>query len=250
MNLNLEGKIALVTGSSSGIGKSIASSLYEEGCKVVLNGRHNATLKIAAKQLEGSYFVADVTNPKECRDLVNYVIKKYGKLDILICNVGNGKSVPPGMETDSEWKKMLDLNFFSATNIIYAAMDSLKKTRGVIVCMSSIAGMESIGAPIAYSIAKAALNSYVKRISKSLAKNDIRVNSVSPGNIFFKGSMWEKKIKDNKSKVNKMIKQEVALGRFGTPEEVSNLVIFLASPKSSFITGSNFVIDGGQLKSG
>jgi 3-oxoacyl-[acyl-carrier protein] reductase len=250
MNLNLEGKVALVTGSSRGIGKSIATTLYEEGCKVVLNGRHKDILKITAKPLGGNYFVADVTNPKECGDLVDYIIKKYGKLDILICNVGSGKSVPHGMETNLEWKKMLDLNFFSATNIIYAAMDSLKKTRGVIVCISSIAGMENTDAPIAYSIAKTALNSYVKRISKSLAKNSIRINSVSPGNIFFKGSVWEKKIKDDKSKVNKMLRSEVALGRFGTPEEVSNLVIFLASSKSSFVTGSNFVIDGGQLKSG
>lgn len=249
MDLNLEGKIALVTGSSRGIGKSIAIALFDEGCKVVLNGRHEASLKIASKSLGESYFVADVTKPNECNDLINYTIKKYGKLDILICNVGNGESVPIGMETDLEWKKMLDLNFFSAINIINATMDSLKKTRGVIVCISSIVGMETLDAPLTYSIAKASLNSYVKRISKSLAKNNIRINSVSPGNIFFKGSVWERKIKKNKLKVNKMLRQEVALRRFGTPEEVSDLVIFLASPKSSFITGSNFVIDGGQLKS-
>lgn len=249
MNLNLEGKIALVTGSSRGIGKSIATSLYEEGCKVVLNGRHNVALKIAAKPLGGSYFVADVTNPKECMNLVNYVIKKHGKLDILICNVGSGKSVPPGMETDSEWKKMLDLNFFSAINIINAAKYSLKKSKGTIVCISSIAGLETTGAPITYSVSKTALISYVKRISKSFAKEGIRINCVSPGNIFFKGSTWEEKLRKNKNKIEKMLKNKVALNRFGTPEEVSDLVVFLVSSKSSFITGSNFIIDGGQLNS-
>ena len=249
MNLNLEGKIALVTGSSRGIGKSIAFLLYEEGCKVVLNGRHSASLKIATKSLEGSYFVADVTNPKECMNLVNYVIKKHGKLDILICNVGSGKSVPPGMEKNLEWEKMLDLNFFSAINIINAAKDSLKKSKGTVICISSIAGLETTGAPITYSVSKTALISYVKKISKPFAKEGIRINCVSPGNIFFKGSTWEEKLRKNKNRVEEMLKNKVALNRFGTPEEVSDLVVFLVSSKSSFITGSNFVIDGGQLNS-
>jgi len=249
MNLNLEGKIALVTGSSRGIGKSVADLLYEEGCKVILNSRHSASLKIASKTLECNYFVADVTNPKECKVLVNDIIKKYGRLDILICNVGSGKSVLPGSETNLEWKKMLDLNFFSAINIINASKNYLKKSQGSIICISSIAGLETTGAPITYSVSKSALISYVKRTSKPFAKEGIRINCVSPGNIFFKGSTWEEKLKTNKKEVKKMLNSKVALNRFGTPEEVSNLVVFLASSKSSFITGSNFIIDGGQLNS-
>ncbi len=250
MNLNLNGKVALVTGSSKGIGKAIACSLNEEGCNVIFNGRNESSLKSAVGKLDNAfYFVADVTKPKECKKLVNNVIKKCGKIEILICSVGNGNSVQPGSETYAEWKKMISENFFSAINIIDAAKNSLKKSKGTIICISSIAGLETTGAPVTYSVSKTALVSYVKRISKPFAKEGIRINSVSPGNIFFKGSTWEKKLKKNKTKIKKMLENNVSLNRFGTPEEVSDLVTFLASTRSSFITGSNFVIDGGQLNS-
>ena len=193
--------------------------------------------------------VADVTKTKDCEKLVKHVIKKFGQMDILVCNVGNGNSMEQGSETIKEWKKMLDENFFSAINIINASRKFLKKTNGCIICISSIAGIETTGAPITYSVAKSALISYVKRISKTFADEGIRINTVSPGNILFEGSTWEKKLKQNKSQVHKMLETNVSLKRFGTPEEISNLVVFLASSKSSFTTGANFVIDGGQIKS-
>ena len=250
MDLNLKGKVAIVTGSSKGIGKNIAYSLIEEGCKVIFNGRNESSLKSVTRDKQNAiYCVADMTKPKECKKLVDFTIKKFGRIDILICNVGNGNSVQPGKETNSEWKKMMDVNFFSAVNIIDVAKKSLKKSKGVILCISSIAGLETTGAPITYSVAKTALISYVKRISKPFSKEKIRINSVSPGNIYFKGSVWEKKMKGNKTKIKKMLENKVALNRFGLPEEVSYLVTFLVSPKSNFITGSDFVIDGGQLNS-
>ena len=118
-----------------------------------------------------------------------------------------------------------------------------------IVCISSIAGVECTGAPVTYSVAKSAINSYVKNISKYLAKSGTRINAVAPGNIIFDDSIWKKKISENSNDVEDMLKREVAMGRFGTPEEISNLVVFLCSEKSSFITGSTFVADGGQTKS-
>ena len=250
MNLELNGKVALVTGSSKGIGKDIANLLKKEGCQVVYNGRNEKNLKIALKDSENSeYYVADVTKTKDCEKLVKHVIKKFGQMDILVCNVGNGNSMEQGSETIKEWKKMLDENFFSAINVINASRKFLKKTNGCIICISSIAGIETTGAPITYSVAKSALISYVKRISKTFADEGIRINTVSPGNILFGGSTWEKKLKQNKNQVNKMLETNVSLKRFGTPEEISNLVVFLASSKSSFTTGANFVIDGGQIKS-
>jgi NAD(P)-dependent dehydrogenase (short-subunit alcohol dehydrogenase family) len=116
------------------------------------------------------------------------------------------------------------------------------------VCISSIAGVESTGAPVTYSVAKSAINSYVKNISKHLTKSGIRINAVAPGNIMSESSVWKEKFSENPKDVKTMLKKEVAMGRFGTPEEISNLVVFLCSEKSSFITGSTFIVDGGQTK--
>jgi len=251
MELDLENKTALITGSSKGIGKAIANELNKEGCNVILNGKNKSELKEAIKSLENKsdYFVADVTNQKFCKKLINYISRKYRGLDILICNVGNGTSVPPGKETNDEWQKMISINLFSATNIIQESRKLLSKNNGTIVCVSSIASIETAGAPITYSSAKAALNTYVKQSSRPLAKQGIRINAVVPGNIMFEGSVWEGKMKENPKKVKKMIKNEVPLGRFGHAKEVGDLVTFLVSPKAAFITGSIFVIDGGQTRS-
>lgn len=250
MDLQLDNKIALVTGSSKGIGKAIANSLFEEGCKVILNGRNQNLLKKTSKSFGKStkFFVADITKPIECKKLIKKIIDLYGSLDILICNVGDGKSVPPGKETFEEWKKMFDINLQSATNIIEASKKELSKTKGSIVCISSIAGLNVTGASIPYSVMKSALNTYVKCSARPLGEKNIRINAIAPGNIFFEGSVWEKKKRNNPSLVNKILKNEVSLHRFGKPKEISDLVSFLSSPRASFITGSVYVIDGGQIR--
>ena len=251
MELELKNKIALVTGSSKGIGKAIANSLRQEGCKIILNGKTSSTLKKTAKDIGGDtdYFVADVTNKKSCIKLREYILKKYGKLDILVCNVGDGKSASPGNETEKDWEKMLGINLISTTNMIQTFKGILTKSAGCITCISSIAGIETIDAPITYAIAKSALNSYVKQMSRPLATRKIRINAVVPGNIMFKDSVWDKKLKKNPEKVKNFIKNQVPLKRFGKPEEIGDVVSFLSSSKTSFITGSIIVIDGGQTRS-
>jgi 3-oxoacyl-[acyl-carrier protein] reductase len=250
MELKLKNKIVLVTGSSRGIGKEIASTFLDEGCKVILNGRDKKSLEKTSKFFNHltKFIVADVTKPLECQKLVKKIIRLYGSLDILVCNVGDGKSVPPGKETSKEWQKMFELNLQSATNVIEASKKELSKTRGSIVCISSIAGLNVVGAPIPYSVIKSALNTYVKYSARPLGEKNIRINAIAPGNIMFKGSVWEKKKKQNPTLVNKILKNEVSLHRFGNPKEIANLAVFLSSPKSSFITGSVCVIDGGQIR--
>jgi len=250
LDLDLKGKTALITGSSRGIGKCIAEFLHEEGCNVVFNGRKKTTLEKHMKKLSNSsFFVADVTNSDDCKKLIDHTIKKWGKLDILVCNVGSGRSVSPGNETSKEWKKIFDLNFFATTNIIETAKNHLIKSCGNIICISSITGIESTGAPVTYSVSKAALNHYVKCISRPFAKNKIRINAICPGNIFFKNSVWEKNLKKNSSFVKKTIQDKVPQGKFGTPKDIATLTAYLASPQSTFVTGGIFVADGGQTVS-
>ena len=250
MDLELKGKNALITGSSRGIGYAIATLLHKEGCNVTINGRNNETLKKTITSFNERIHscAADVTSVDDCNTLIKETINKWGSIDILVCNVGSGTSVKPGDENFEEWQKVFLNNFYSAVNVIEAAKNELSKSGGSIVCISSIAGMESTGAPVTYSVAKSALNAYVKNISKPLAKLGIRINAVVPGNIIFEGSVWTKKLSENPQDVEKMLKNEVAMQRFGKPQEIANFVAFLCSEKSSFATGSLFVVDGGQSR--
>jgi 3-oxoacyl-[acyl-carrier protein] reductase len=249
MDLKLTKKIALVTGSSSGIGFGIAKKLCNEGCYVILNGRHEKSLKTSVDILgnNATFLKADVTKPNQCKLLIEKIIKMYGQLDILVCNVGNGNSKASGKETIDDWQKMFEINFLSAINIIKYSEKYLIKSKGTIVCISSIAGVDKTGAPLPYSTAKAALNMYVKSSSKYFASHKVRINAVAPGNILFEGSVWDKKMEKNPSQVKSFLKNEVSLKKFGTTDDISNLVTFLVSPLASFITGQIFIADGGQI---
>ena len=251
MDLELSQKVALVTGSSRGLGLAIARKLADEGCLVVLNGRDAAVLEQSQQKIiNGALaFKADVTSPDECAWLVQQIEACLGRLDILVCNVGSGTSVPPGKETPEEWNRVLGLNLKSATNVIAAAEHLLSASRGAVVCISSICGQETLGAPVTYSAAKAALNSYVRGISRPYAAKGIRINAVAPGNLLYAGSVWERKLAEDASAVQVMLDREVAQRRLGTPEEIADWVVFLSSPRASFATGETFVVDGGQVRS-
>lgn len=250
MQLDLTEKVALVTGSSKGIGWSIAQTLHAEGCRVALNGRNSADLSVATDQLAGSIGVeGDVTQPAEAQQIVCEVLRTFGRLDILICNVGSGRSVLPGNETADEWQRVFALNLWSTTNTIEAARSALVASKGVIVCISSICGLEVIpGAPVTYSAAKAALHAYVRGIARPLGKQGVRINAVAPGNILFDGSVWSRKLAEDRSAVQSMLSNDVALGNLGTPADVATLVAYLTSKRSAFATGGVWTLDGGQVR--
>jgi short-subunit dehydrogenase len=249
MQLDLSGKIALVTGSSKGIGLAIVQTLHAEGCRVALNGRNAAELAAATAKLAGSIgVVGDVTQPAEAQQIIAEVLSAFGQLDILVCNVGSGRSVPPGNETADEWQRVFAMNLWSTTNSVEAARDALISSKGVVVCISSICGLEVIpGAPITYSAAKAALHAYVRAIARPLGQQGVRINAVASGNILFDGSIWSRKLAEDASTVQAMLAKDVALGSLGTSADVANLVAYLASPRSSFASGSVWTLDGGQV---
>ena len=251
MRLNLSGKIAFVSGSSRGIGLHIAKKLHAEGCKIAINSRNKKSLEEVRKLLDGSFAVSgDLSNPEIARSVINKVKKNFGKIDILVCNVGSGKSVSPGNENYDEWIKMLSSNLLSATNIVEASKKILTESKGCIVCISSICGNEVIkGAPITYSVTKSALNAYIKCSSVPLGELGIRINGISPGNILFKDSTWDLKLMENENQVKEMLDREVNLKKLGKPEDISNAVAYLVSPLAEFITGTIFTIDGGQVRS-
>ena len=202
MKLELEGRVALVTGASRGIGLAIARMLAAEGAQVALAARGQDGLKQACAEIGGnaSFHAADVTDPAAALALVRDVEKKWGRIDILVCNVGSGASVPPGQETSAEWRRVMDLNLFATTNMIEAARPIMQRGSGdrAIVCVSSICGLAALGAPVTYSAAKAALNATVRGLARPLAQDGIRINAVAPGNILFDGGTWARKLAENK----------------------------------------------------
>ncbi len=249
-------RVVLVTGSSRGIGRGIVEGFQREGSTVIVTGREAASLDKTYEELAASWgeehvysFQGDLTDEQTMNELVQTVETRFSRLDVLVCNIGSGRSVPPLSEDQTEWDRVLRINLLSASAAVNACVPLMEKTGGAIVLTSSITGLEALGAPATYSAAKAALNSYSKNLSRPLAAKRIRINVVCPGNIMFQGSVWDRRMAEDREGTVAMLDRDVPLSRFGLPEEIADAVVFLASERASFITGACLVVDGGQTRS-
>lgn len=238
-------KTVFISASSSGIGYYLAQKYKSIGFNVVINGTNLPKLKKTSLILGCDYFLGDLTDNKKIGLLVKKLKKKYNHIDVLICNLGNSNF----KKNNKNFKNAFKYNFFSTTSLVEKSKTILKKSESKIICISSICGLERIeGAPIGYSIAKSALNAYIKLISKDLAKDEIVINGIVPGNIYFRGSTWDKKMQDNPKKTKKYIKDNVPINKFGSIEDIFEICKMLSENKSKFITGSLFKLDGSQTK--
>ena len=237
-------QVALISGSTRGIGKAIADQLVLDGYIVVQNSRTS----VQDGELVGkTHMRADVTNPNQCKDLIEKIIEIYGQLNLLVCNVGSGKSLSSDVGPTESWNHFLNINLTSTTYLVDSALEALIATKGNTVAISSICGEDpTIEAPIGYTTAKAGLEMFMKTMAVRYGNKGLRFNVVSPGNVLFEGSVWDQKLKADKVGVNSYLEQQVPLARFITPQEIARAVSFLASSGAQSITGIVLPIDGGQ----
>jgi 3-oxoacyl-[acyl-carrier protein] reductase len=256
MDLGLENKVAIISGSSRGIGKGIAALLAEEGCSIVICGRNEETLQQASTELQqkNAHVLAmagDVTQPDFIKQMVQKTRAEFGSIDILVNNVGGNRRNLFEQTNEDDWQAMIDLNLMSHVRLSHAVVPVMKEqASGSIIFISSIFGRELGGPTLSiYNTTKSAIISLSKVMASELAGEGIRVNTVAPGSIRFPGGSWDKRCKTEPEKMEEFVRTNLPIGRFGTVAEVANIVCFLASEKASLITGTCINADGGQSRS-
>ena len=241
-------KNILICGATYGLGFFIANEFLKKDENVIIVGKNHSKMKIAKKKIKSKnafFYLCDLSNEKKVDLLMRKIKKKHNFIDLVVSNAGKSDMKKTGEENYSEWVRAYRLNFFLHTNIVQSFKKYFKnKKLKKIVMISSVAAYFDGNAPLSYSLAKNSLNNYCKIISGHLADFKININTISPGHILQKNNLWDKKIKKNKAKVFKMINNTVSLKRFCTPEDVFNVINFLLSNKSNYITGTDLRVDG------
>ncbi len=256
MDLGIRDKIAIVTGSSRGLGLASARALATEGCLVCLCGRTESTLEqarrdVAARAVGDERVVAiaaDVSTPHGVKSVIDGTMAAFGGIDILVNNVGLARGAMLVDTSDEEWQEAFDQTLFPAIRASRLAVPHMKlRGGGAIVIIASVFGREA-GGRMTYNAVKAAEISLGKSLAQQLASSNIRVNSVSPGSILFEGGSWWKRQRDNPAAIAEFVRRELPFGRFGTPEEVADVVTFLCSPRAGWMSGTSVVVDGCQSR--
>ncbi|MFI7195129.1 SDR family NAD(P)-dependent oxidoreductase [Nocardia nova] len=249
MNLGLNGRRALITGASRGIGRVIADALAGEGCALALCARSKESLEtsraeLAAKGVTVFADTVDVTDPAAVRRFVTDSAEALGGLDIVVSNAS-----PGSLKGDASWVENArgDLQAFAV--LAEAAKPSLAASgQGAIVAISSTSALdiEMPSGPTSFGAIKAAVLHHASALARAYAPDGIRVNTISPGPIEFDGGAWDS-VRRARPEMYELVKAKLPLGRYGDPTDVANAVAFVASPRAAFITGANVVVDGGML---
>jgi NAD(P)-dependent dehydrogenase (short-subunit alcohol dehydrogenase family) len=245
MDLQLAGLRALVTGGTKGIGRATVEALAAEGTSVALCARTESEVKATVRALEDSGArvigeAVDVADGASLTEWVGRAAAELGGLDIVVSNV-SALAIGPD---EANWRASFDVDLMHTVRLVNAAMPHLERSQaGAVVVVSSVSGREIDFAAASYGAIKAALIHYAQGLAYELAPKGIRANSVSPGNTFFPGGIWNQ-VQDNNPELYAQALGLNPTGRMGTPEEIAYAVTMLASPRASFITGTNLVADG------
>lgn len=255
MELGLYGKYVFITASTSGIGKATAAAFLKEGATVIVNGRNERKLAEVLAEFREAYgekrvyaVCGDMSEELIIKETVNKIKEVVPYLDIVVGNLGTGKPVSEDKFDIKEWQYMLKVNLLSAVGLIQNVKGFFPENGGSIAMIASLAAHDRIGAPPAYAAAKAGIVSLVKYAAPILWEYNIRINAVSPGNIFFEGGRWEELMEQDFAGTKKYIEKEVPMKCFGRPEEIAEAILFLCSDRSGFTTGTIVQVDGGQGK--
>lgn len=260
MDLHLHTKVALVVASSQGLGKAIAAELVKEGAHVMLTSRDPEKLQAVKNELEQlgtgkvAFYPADITKTEDIKQLVEVTRDTFGKIDILINNAGG----PPGgtfeQFSDEDWQKAFELNLLSYIRVIREVLPDLKQEGGRIINLASSSIKMPIPGLILSNTFRTGIVGLTKTLAEEFAPYNILINTVAPGRIAtervaFLDDLKAQKTGKTREQVEEQSKQQIPLGRYGTPEEFAKVVTFLASEASSYVTGSSILIDGGMIKS-
>jgi len=256
MDLALQGKVAMITGGSHGLGKQAADSLAREGCKVSICARGKENLDATAAEFRSKGYEvlavqADVTNQEDLTRFHNDTINTLGEADILVNNAGGRKGTTDFQETGvATFREGMEFNLMAAVELIALVLPHMREQRwGRIISVSSIYGRE-YGGSIDYMTGKAALIAFSKHLALNLMKENVLVNCIAPGSIDFPGSSWDRFQKNSTpEQVAEFIDRNLPAGKFGWPEPIGDTIAFLASENASMITGTCLNVDGGQSRS-